>query len=414
MKHLIVRNLGPIKQADVELKRYNVFIGPQSSGKSTMAKVLSTCEWIEKEVVTSRNESVIGDGEAFKDLVERFHRTQGYFNEQSYVMYETECVKILYEKESLSISLNRKTDYTRQKICYIPSERNMVTLSELQGFEFGNNNLRSFLFDWYKAREYYNPINKTDILRLGIQYYYDKQLDKSGDRIVVEGDMGNDITLSDSSSGLQSVVPLIVMSQYYTGQYFKDYPLSFSNVRSNEEQRTRDAITREIILPQYKNEGENDVKTLVRFFEDLKKQETEARKLWRKYDDTCKHLLIPNRTTFIIEEPEQNLYPFTQVALIESIVKLCCGGERLHGFTLTTHSPFVLSCLNVMIMRYYKQDKNGATFNPSDLTAFIMQDGCLTTLMQEDVQSERISVDMEDLTEAMRAMLSEYRSLKEM
>lgn len=411
---MIVRSLGPIKQADVELKRYNVFIGPQSSGKSTMAKVLSTCEWIEKEVTTSRNESVVGDGEAFKSLVEGFHRVQGYFNDESYVKYETECVEIMYENSSLTVHLNRVADYTRQKICYIPSERNMVTLSELQGFEFGNNNLRSFLFDWYKAREYYNPINKTDILRLGIQYYYDRQRGKYGDRIVVEGGRGKDIMLSSSSSGLQSVVPLIVMLQYYSGQYFADYPFSFSLDKSNDEQRTRNAIMREIILPQYRNDGESEEKTMTRFSDDLKKRKPETWKLWKNYNEACDRLLTPDRTTFIIEEPEQNLYPFTQVALIESIVKLCCCGERLHGFTLTTHSPFVLSCLNVMIMRYYKQDKNGATFNPSDLTAFIMQDGCLTDLMQKDVDSERISVDMEDLTEAMRAMLSEYRSLKEM
>lgn len=414
MKHLIVRNLGPIKQADIELKRYNVFIGPQSSGKSTMAKVLSTCEWIEKEVTTSRNESVVGDGEAFKSLVEGFHRVQGYFNDESYVKYETECVEIMYENSFLTIHLNRVADYTRQKICYIPSERNMVTLSELQGFEFGNNNLRSFLFDWYKAREYYNPINKTDILRLGIQYYYDRQSGKYGDRIVVEGGRGKDIMLSSSSSGLQSVVPLIVMLQYYSGQYFENYSNSSSFDTSDKERQTRNALLREMLVPQYKNDRETDEEAIARSFNDAMKKKEPAYGLWQDYEKVCGRLLIPDRTTFIIEEPEQNLYPFTQVALIESMVKLCCGGERLHGFTLTTHSPFVLSCLNVMIMRYYKQDKSGVSINPSDLTAFIVQDGCLTDLMQKDVNSERISVDMEDLTEAMRAMLSEYRSLKEM
>ena len=55
MKNLIIQNVGPIKVAELELKRYNFLIGPQSSGKSTVAKILSTCEWIEKEVETTRN-----------------------------------------------------------------------------------------------------------------------------------------------------------------------------------------------------------------------------------------------------------------------------------------------------------------------------------------------------------------------
>ena len=62
MRHLIIRNIGPVKEAEIELKRFNFIIGPQSSGKSTVAKILSTCCWIEKEVATTMNENVIADG----------------------------------------------------------------------------------------------------------------------------------------------------------------------------------------------------------------------------------------------------------------------------------------------------------------------------------------------------------------
>ena len=50
MRHLVIKNFGPIKHVSIDLKRYNFIIGPQSSGKSTIAKVLSTCTWIEKEI----------------------------------------------------------------------------------------------------------------------------------------------------------------------------------------------------------------------------------------------------------------------------------------------------------------------------------------------------------------------------
>ena len=43
---------------------------------------------------------------------------------------------------NLQFGLNRSQPYHRQKICYIPAERNMVTLPELKGFEFSTTNLR--------------------------------------------------------------------------------------------------------------------------------------------------------------------------------------------------------------------------------------------------------------------------------
>ena len=36
MAHLIVKNFGAIKSAEIEIKKYNFFIGHTSSGKSMM------------------------------------------------------------------------------------------------------------------------------------------------------------------------------------------------------------------------------------------------------------------------------------------------------------------------------------------------------------------------------------------
>ena len=41
MAHLSIRNVGPVRDIDIDLNRINVFIGPQSCGKSTIAKIIS-------------------------------------------------------------------------------------------------------------------------------------------------------------------------------------------------------------------------------------------------------------------------------------------------------------------------------------------------------------------------------------
>lgn len=173
MRNLVIKNVGPIKNVNLELKRFNVLIGPQSSGKSAIAKILSTCSWIEKETATTQNVHAIPDGKSFKALVETFHKMSGYFNGDSEVLYETDYVRLHYLKGKYGIELKEGTVYRRKKVCYIPAERNMVTLPELQGFEFKATNLRSFLFDWFAAREFFVPKNKTDILDLGVKYFFD-------------------------------------------------------------------------------------------------------------------------------------------------------------------------------------------------------------------------------------------------
>ena len=71
MRHLTITNVGPItKTARIVYERFCILIGPQSNGKSTIAKVLSTCLWLEKEACTSLTTEVVKNGEEFKNLIE--------------------------------------------------------------------------------------------------------------------------------------------------------------------------------------------------------------------------------------------------------------------------------------------------------------------------------------------------------
>lgn len=42
---LIIKNFGPIRHIDLDLSRFNVLIGEQATGKSTVAKVLAVCRY---------------------------------------------------------------------------------------------------------------------------------------------------------------------------------------------------------------------------------------------------------------------------------------------------------------------------------------------------------------------------------
>lgn len=63
---------------------------------------------------------------------------------------------------------------------------------------------------------------------------------------------------------------------------------------------------------------------------------------------------------FVIEEPEQNLYPTNQRELLQFLLKRI---DKIQNAVITTHSPYILSCLNVALLawRIYNEFEGGKT-----------------------------------------------------
>ena len=354
MRKLIIHNVGPIRNVDINLNRVNVFIGPQSSGKSTIAKIVSSCSWVEKEVATMMDENAVADANAFLSLMVDFHKMINYFDEESEVLFETDVIRVSLKGRQKSIQLKDQKAYRREKICYIPSERNSVTLPELQGFEFGQTNLRSFLFDWFNARESYGEDNKTDILDLGVRYFYDPSEIKYKDQIEHINGKTYRIPLGSASSGLQSVIPLQIMIQYYSNQYFDLFAEKTSYDSEVKLRKIRQQLTEAIVLQkmfpdEYNTANRGELIKKVNGL--LHKADAKAVSVLRDFQSEMERLTVPERTSFIIEEPEQNLFPQTQMDLLFNIISEI-KNERNHKLLMTTHSPYVLYALNNCLMAY--------------------------------------------------------------
>ena len=376
MRHLVIKNVGPIKNVNIELNRFNFIIGPQCSGKSTVAKVLSCCTWIEKETITTLNENAIPDSQSFLQLIEGFHKMEGYFNENSVIEYETKNISITFKDNKFKTSLKEEEDYYRKKICYIPAERNMVTLPELQGFEFGQTNLRSFLFDWFKAREFYVPKNKTNVLNLGVKYFYDSEQLKQKDRIEHVNGSTYGIALSSASSGLQSVIPLLIMLQYYTGKYFESYLEKLSFDGGEKAKKVQRILIDKYVLKKIRPDFEEEerLELVVKVDEELQKGNEHYQKLLKEYQKAFRRLTIPVSSSFVIEEPEQNLFPETQMDLLDMLVFLC-DGEKKHECTITTHSPYILNQLNLLFKRYDVGVSQMTKLNWEDVSVWAIEEG---------------------------------------
>ena len=52
MNHTIhIKKLGPLNECTLEIKQFNVFTGPQSNGKSTVAKAIYYCRSIKQDIL---------------------------------------------------------------------------------------------------------------------------------------------------------------------------------------------------------------------------------------------------------------------------------------------------------------------------------------------------------------------------
>lgn len=351
MAHLHLENIGPISIVDVDLRRYNVFIGPQSSGKSTIAKLISFCSWAEKRAATTLSENIFANAEDFQTQAEDYHKMHGYFNTDSVLEYRSDIIQLKYKHSGFSLKLIDKTAYQRKKILYIPSDRNLVAMDKLDRLIVETNtNLRGFMFDWFDARETYGKEHHLNILDLNMEYYYDKDAKVNKDRIIHTNGKTYEIALPDASSGLQSVIPLTLLLSYFSNQYFARYWKTTSYEKEKEQHNLREKIN---LLYPIETLGK-DSAGISHTGKELKSEctdtegDVEANALMRRFL-LFDQLTKPCRTDFIIEEPEQNLFPSTQTQLISHILRVCNETGLEHSFTLTTHSPYILAQLNILL-----------------------------------------------------------------
>lgn len=387
MATLHIRNIGPIKDVTLELKRYNFFIGPQSSGKSTIAKIISNCLWMEKEIAVHPNKhnDLRYYGSVFLSQLENFHNMHGYFDNQSaFLSYDSDYVKIVFENKSCRIQLgNRIKSYERTKILYIPAERNVLVFAN--NFN-GDNNIDSFAFDWLNARDFYQRDSRFEILNLGLEYYHEQKNGKSISRIKSdEGDY--DIQLTDASSGLQSVVPIATSVAFYTTVFY----------RNNIENK---------LLTAWQEKDRVGIKNFL--MDELKKNETERNR--KAINNRMERLLNTKRTSFVIEEPESNLYPTTQRDLLNFIIKSSCVGNRKNTVTITTHSPYLINQLNLLLKAFDQGKKiDGAAIDFAELNVYALQNGTIRDLKVKNNGVHLVCTDL--LSEDINDIYNSYEQL---
>lgn len=360
--NLIIRHFGAIKEINIAINKVNVIIGSQSSGKSTIVKVLSFCQWLEKRYIIEGKFNY-----TIKDMLQNFHRIgDEYFSKETYIEYDSEAVKISFDNEKkIKIETKDYNKYYKSKNIYIPAERNFATtIPNLGRYNETSDNILNLLYDWNDAKKQYTKAK--NILNLDLSYTYNENDDE--DYIHFNSESGKPVKmpLRFASSGLQSITPLVLLYDYLTDIFYeKNIPLSpFEKQLINEKiselyLKFNISNIEYTIKDQVELETNFDQEQLKLLFEKLKLiiENNEIDNRLNMKNKIANNISEYHFSRFIIEEPEQNLYPQTQKELMYYLLKKIVNSKREHQLTLTTHSPFILYSLNNCMIGGLIKDK---------------------------------------------------------
>lgn len=412
-----IQNVGPIKDVKIDLNKINVFMGAQSSGKSTIAKIISFCAWVEKDVSINQSfKDYNSNPKYFIERLETFHKMKGYFNDKSKISFASETIKIDYTKDNFYIGWINRFAYKRSKISYIPAERSITILPEIEKVEFPNNYIKSFLFDWLDARKNYSTEAKLALLDINIEYYFSESSKESH---ISNNDKTYDILLSQASSGLQSITPLLVMIDHLT-KYIYSNDQNMSYVFDEIKNTVTQILIAELVFEPLYGKKELTKTEIDKFIQSINSDDITANSYFNKFKTFRNNLFNTNSTNIILEEPEQNLFPSTQKSLIYYLLNAIDTNDD-HSLTITTHSPYILYAINNCIMAYLTRDKIseknsqnlycGKSKIQSDLISiYEIKDGIIEKIQQEDglIGDNFFDKKMKEVMDEFYLMLNHY------
>jgi predicted ATPase len=355
MNKIRVRNFGPIKEGYQEndgwmdIKKITVFIGNQGSGKSSVAKLISTLMWIEKALMRgdySAKEFI--NHNRFRRIYCGYHNLENYFfdfdkNDVADIEYQGNAYSIKYQSGKLAIEKNvLSSDYLLPQIMYVPAERNFIsTIKSPKLLKLSSDSLVEFLAEFDKAKNDIKSALKLPINNADIEY------DKLNDIINVKG-QDYKVRLTEASSGFQSIVPLYLVS-WFLANSIK------AQTENSKEQMSNDELDR----------FKRGVETI---WADDSLTDEQKRAALSVLSSKF------NKSSFIniVEEPEQNLFPTSQRHILNSLLEF---GQMNTGnmLIITTHSPYIINYLTLAVKAYSVITKAGISSKKETLIAEIRE-----------------------------------------
>lgn len=327
-ERLVVKSFGPVRDLDIIFKKVTLFIGDQGTGKSCVAKLFSMFKWLEK--VLSQKKYKLNYFEQYNRFLTKlcpYHRIESFIRPDSELRFESPLYRFEYKNGSFRIydkneeaGLFRRNDTNEvgiSKIMYVPAERSIVSVAENKTKLLKElpDSSETFSDEFVNAKKFFK--SGYELPFEGLHFEYD-----SLNEVGWISDGNYKVRLINASSGIQSSLPMCMVSEYLSKMIADREEVKLSKEEKDKlEKRVAEIMQDDAISDSIKD-------MMIR-------QLSSA----NRYD----------RFINIVEEPELNLFPQSQMEVLRSLVAINSSSEQ-NMLVFTTHSPYSLAILNMLVM----------------------------------------------------------------
>lgn len=385
---IIIKNFGPLKEVEIDdIKPLTVFIGKSAGGKSIIMKVIVLMRYIYKMVnIRSYLKNAKITRSPFKL---RFNSLlhdglKGMITAQTEIYYTVEIngnkYTLKYTNRGLQSDINiPDKDLIFFKEAYVSGMRNLIPIWASKAVSVKGENLGFFF------HETFNDFNDaTDVIKEQKLEYLNLKMKvrKSGNRpklFTIES-LQNDavpIELRYASSGIQTSAPLVAIVHYFAQEF------SF-----------KDAFQRSVLNYLYKQD------------------------LLTKFTLGINRNKLGKYVHIHIEEVELSLAPEDQRAFMSNLVEEVFHKnkkDRKLGLMVSTHSPYIVNHLNVLLRAGYfeKARENYPFLEKDDIAVYRVNEGKIISLMATDNDTGEYVINALDMSDTMERIFEEYESMEE-
>jgi hypothetical protein len=267
-----------------------------------------------------------------------------------------------------------------------------------------------------------------DIPDVGVSYYYDSKTNRD----VVKLPNDKELDLVEASSGLQSLIPMYVYLKYVTEWVYEHEDVqSFDRTSIYDKALTRrmishrDSVSEEEI-DEYIKDSENptiSAKNVIQLARNYHAHKMELPHVIRELAELADNIVHPHYTNIIIEEPELNLFPHTQIEFLYALLRMFKSDRDT--MVITTHSPYLLFALNNCLMgglvgarisdtQKERMLSHDVWIDPKMVSIYELHEGELISIQDEDgiLLNNYLNKTHQQIASEYLAMLSYYESRK--
>jgi AAA ATPase domain len=397
MQKLVIRNqfMG-VMPCEIEIKRFLLLIGEQASGKSTIAKLIfffqTLPDALYETAIMAQQKGTSFDFTGHINLVARQRfletfgpttRNEGF--EISFYYTTNHSLKISQGSDkktfaTFSESFGRELGRSIQS--YINSIRLDRDIDEV-GFRQTLRSELDRLFSRTTTQHTYLIAGRNTIV--GYPEIFEKIIESEYEKLL-EDEVKEEDFEKRQRLGNERLLYQFVQWSKGVRNNFKNNGKTFDRAITNLENRDALTLIRNIATSILKGEyssndwGEQITPTNSRTAVALKDASSGQQESLRLIQGLFLSVGLQNRKEFfVVEEPEAHLYPLAQKDLINAFA-VFLNTIPQGRMVVTTHSPYVLACINILLMASYvaSNTQNGSlasTENIVDRHFWLLSDG---------------------------------------